>query len=164
MSKISLLPPEPRYAELFVSWLLDPIVVKYSEQRHKIHTVQSQLDYWKSPATVAPSAVWIIHLDTGPIGSISATVDEMNEVADIGILIGDRNQWLKGYGFSAWSTVCDVLLATKVRKIEGGCMSLNYGMRSIMEKYGMQLEGRRREHFRIGNHLDDCVFYGKLKP
>lgn len=163
MSKLSFLAPDPQYAELFASWLNDPEVVRYSEQRHKVHTRESQLDYWKSPATVYPNTVWIIHLDGRPIGSISATVDEKNSVADVGILIGDKTQWGKGYGYDAWSVICDLLLATLVRKVEGGCMSVNSSMVKVMEKYGMKLEGIRQDHFDIGYQKSNCLLYGKLK-
>lgn len=160
-----LLPPTPEYAGLFALWLNDTTVVRFSEQRHKVHTVQSQLDYWRSTATAAPNQVLVIFLENPlrPIGSVSAVIDPNNNVANVGILIGDLSESKRGHGFQAWSKFCNKLFQGGIRKVEAGCMSLNKPMRRICEKYGMILEGGQRSHFQIDGGTDDLVWYGKLK-
>ncbi|NLT23697.1 MAG: GNAT family N-acetyltransferase [Syntrophorhabdus sp.] len=132
----------PRYA----GWLNDPEVVRYSEQRHRKHTLDSCRQYWLSFAGT-PNFFWaIVGLDpvVGHIGNINAYVDRMNSVADVGILIGERALWGKGYGLEAWRAICGYLLdEAGIRKVTAGTLAANKGMLSIMEKSGMTDDGRR---------------------
>ncbi len=159
-------PPTPRAAPLVVGWLNDREVVQFSEQRHKKHTVESQLDYWKSPATVEPNFVRIIELQENyAIGSISVTVDQNNNVADVGILIGNKSHWGRGFGYETWECVCNYLFAEKgIRKIEAGCMATNKAMRRICEKFLMFEEGTRTNHFMVNGEPVSMIMYGKFHP
>lgn len=159
-------PPVPREAEQFAEWLNDPWVVKFSEQRHKKHTRQSQCDYWLSTATIRPNSVYSIYLfePRTLIGSISAKVDANNGVANVGILIGDKTKWGKGIGIEAWTCFCNYLFYEEdIRKIEAGCMSVNSPMIRVMEKFGMRLEGTIKEHFELDGGYSDMLLYGKLR-
>lgn len=132
----------PRY----VGWLNDPMVVRYSEQRHKKHTLESCRQYLRSFADT-PHYFWAmtaINPSTGHIGNITAHIDKMNSVADIGILIGECNIWGKGYGLEAWVAVCNYLLRdVGIRKVTAGTIASNTGMIRIMEKARMVADGRR---------------------
>lgn len=87
-----------------VAWLNDPEVVRYSEQRHKRHTLETQHSYvngvWSNPG----SWIWLICKPTplDAIGTITAHCDENNKVANMGILIGEKTAWGQGYGSEAW--------------------------------------------------------------
>jgi [ribosomal protein S5]-alanine N-acetyltransferase len=132
----------PRY----VGWLNDPEVVRYSEQRHRAHTIESCREYWRSFAGT-PHRFWAILVSAGPlghIGNINAYVDGKNLAADVGILIGEKGAWRRGYGLEAWRAVCGYLLETAaLRKVTAGTMAANKGMLRIMEKSGMVDDGRR---------------------
>lgn len=132
----------PRY----IAWLNDPEVVRYSEQRHRNHTLESCSRYLQSFADT-PHYFWAITAidpSTGHIGNINAHIDKMNSVADVGILIGERTVWGKGYGLEAWVAVSNYLLCdVGIRKITAGTIAANKGMMRIMEKAGMVADGRR---------------------
>lgn len=128
-----------------VEWLNNINVVRYSEQRHRVHNVRSQLDYLES--FQPPDLYLQITLGGNLIGSITAFVDKNNKIADMGILIGDESVWGMGYGTEAWIRLMDYLLNTGTRKIEAGCMELNQGMIAIFKKSGMRYEGCREQHF-----------------
>ena len=152
-------------AHIFAEWLNDPEVVKFSEQRHKKHTVLSQRDYWMSKATTEPDIYYVIDYATNnrPIGSISATIDLNNQIANVGIIIGDKSVWGNGYGYEAWECFCNYLfIEKKIRKVEAGSMSSNKSMRRICERFFMQLEGTQRGHFLIDAMPSDLVMYGKF--
>lgn len=130
----------------YVGWLNDPSVVCHSEQRHRSHTLESCRQYWQS-FTNTPHHFWAITArdpDMGHIGNMNAYIDKMNSVADVGILIGERAVWGKGYGLEAWVAVCDYLLRdVGMRKVTAGTIAANRGMLRIMEKAGMVPDGRR---------------------
>src|SRR5258705_2300508 len=80
-----------------IAWLRDPMVTRYSEQRHQHHTISTQLRYVSVFGGI--SQLWAIHVvETGEhIGNVSGVVDVPNGVADVGIMIGETRQWRKGY-------------------------------------------------------------------
>jgi RimJ/RimL family protein N-acetyltransferase len=146
----------PRY----VDWLNDPDVMRYSEQRHRRHTMESCRDYWLSFAGT-PHHFWAIVVSEGGlghIGNINAYIDEKNRLADVGILIGEKTVWGQGYGLEAWRAVCSHLLeAEGLRKVTAGTVSANKGMLRIMEKSGMVDDGCRRRHFLFESREVDVV-------
>lgn len=144
--------------EKTVSWLNDPILMKYSEQRHKHHDLKSQLKFIYDFAP--PHHYRKITAENQYIGTITAYVDRVNGVADVGILVGSSYSG-RGYGEQAWRLFLQELRREGVRKIEAGCMARNKPMIRIFEKNHMRLEGTRRAHFQIGeNQYDDLVMYG----
>jgi RimJ/RimL family protein N-acetyltransferase len=149
---------EEHLTEEYVRWLNDPEVVRYSEQRHHRHSLESCREYWKSFID-SPHFFWAI-LKTGNepehIGNINAYIDENNLVADIGILIGKKSVWGKGYGFEAWNAVCDYLFkVVRVRKITAGTMAINHGMIRLMEKSGMIEDGvHSRQLLYVSDEID----------
>lgn len=149
--------------EAQVGWLNDPEVVKYSEQRHSPHTGKAQAIFagsFKAPnrfLNITRDEMW-------PLGTMTVYTDEPNKVANVGIMIGDKSQWGKGFGYEAWEAVCDDLLSNGIRKIEAGCMFANKPMLRIFKRYEMFFEGGRRNHFLIDGGTSDMVLYGKFAP
>lgn len=141
-----------------VDWLNDPEVVRYSEQRHHKHNTESQLEY----ITDGPKEFRTIHTSDAFIGTIAAHVDENNSVANVGILIGEKKEWGKGYGTEAWQAFCDYLLGHGTRKIEAGAMACNFGMIHIFRKTGMHLEGHRSGHFQLNGELVDMALWARF--
>lgn len=141
-----------------VGWLNDPEVVRYSEQRHKEHTEESQQFYLQD----GPDVFREIHAGDRFIGTISAYIDEPNSIADVGILIGDKSIWGKGYGTEAWIAFCDHLFLHKIRKIEAGAMNINSRMINIFRKSGMHFEAFRENHFLYDGEPVHMVLWGKF--
>lgn len=150
----------PHY-ELHVTWLNNPQVVRYSEQRHLTHTKATQIDYIQD----LPRTSTFLEISDGltVIGTMTIHREEMNKVANIGIMIGDTSRWGKGLGFEAWECVCDDLLENEVRKIEAGCMMVNKPMLGIFQKYEMFCDGFLTNHFIFEGGVTDLVMYGKFK-
>lgn len=155
-SRLTLRPPSLDSIPLVVQWLNDPKTMRYSEQRHR-HHVANQQQVYVGMMTTPPNKYLEICDERSIIGTISANVDKHNDVANVGILIGERVEWGKGFGTEAWQAFCDHLLGNGIRKIEAGCMAINFGMINIFRKTGMHQEGTRAQHFLVGNDLVDEV-------
>ena len=145
-------------------WLRDPEVVRYSEQRHKDHTLSTQLHYVNS--FVGKSRLWAIHrIDTGiHIGNFSARHDAPNDVADVAIMIGESTAWRRGYGTEAWQAACDWLLAQSggnIRKLEAGCMRTNEAMLRIIRGSKFVQEGERLNHFLVNGNPVSALLFGR---
>ena len=134
----------------YISWLNNPKVVRFSEQRHKTHTLQSCQKYLNSFKN-SPHYFWAIIVKTPPekhIGNLVARVDKFNKTADLSILIGDTTVWGKGYGTEAWRAVVNFLFnKLKFRKITAGTLAVNKPMLKVMEKSGMINDGQRAKQF-----------------
>ena len=152
-----------RDVEREVNWLNDPYVVQYSEQRHRKHTIESQIAYISSFSLSNDKLLYEIRRDGILIGSISAIIDRNNAVADMGILIGDTFYWDQGLGSEAWNAFSAHLITDhNIRKLEAGCMALNFGMVNVAKKSGMRVEGTRPNHFLFEGVGADLVMFGRL--
>lgn len=172
-ARLSLIPyTAGLVAARHVAWLNDSEVVRYSEQRHKTHTLESQHEYLnKFPVG---SHIWLISRRVSSadalynglevdIGTITAYIDMPNRIADVGILIGDKSTWGQGYGAEAWMAVIDFLFSAGIRKIECGCMLSNIAMRKLAKKVGMVWEGTRMNHFELDSLLEDLILMGRYR-
>lgn len=148
-----------------VEWLNDKEVVKYSEQRHKEHTLESQHKYLNE--FPYGSRIWIITTDPvayfGTIGTITAYIDRPNRRANMGIMIGEKSAWGQGYGSEAWDAVIEYLFTDEnIRKIECGCMLSNEPMMVLAKRSGMTMETVVPEHFSFNDRPEALVTWGLM--
>lgn len=146
--------------ESHVEWLNDKDVVKYSEQRHQKHTIESQWAYLKSFDHIH-NHFWEIatrrEAYSRAVGTITAYTDPHNMVADVGIMVG-KQFWGSGIGTVAWDAVCEWLLHSKpVRKIEAATMEPNKGMLAIFARTRFHFEGIKINHFLLNGKPTNMV-------
>lgn len=150
----------------YVGWLNDPEVVRFSEQRHRRHTLGSCRAYLRAMVR-SPNLFWAIEArdpDLGHIGNVTAYVDPPNELADVAIMIGERRCWGRGYGSEAWTAVCDHLLSGGgMRKITAGTLAPNKGMLAVMRKSGLVEDGRRRRHYLVDGKEVDMIYAARFR-
>ncbi|HUL00985.1 MAG TPA: GNAT family N-acetyltransferase [Nitrospirota bacterium] len=149
----------------YVSWLNDPEVVRYSEQRHRRHSLESCKEYFES-FQGTPNYLWaIIQKECGiHMGNINAYVDVNNKVADIGILLGEKDEWNKGYGLEVWKAVITYLFDSGcIRKISAGTLTSNRGMINIMVRSGMVEDGRRVRHYLFDGQEIDALHFALFR-
>jgi len=136
----------PRY----VSWLNDPETVRFSEQRHRVHTIDSCRDYFVSQS--ASNNYFLAIEETsaglGHIGNVGVTMDIHNHSADISIIIGEKQQRGRGFGLTAWNAVLNACFdQLKLRIITAGTMEPNHSMVRVFEKSGMIIEAVLSKRF-----------------
>ena len=146
-----------------IGWLNSKEGMKFSEQRHHVHTLETQHEYLnKFP--VHSHAWLIINRDHRVhIGTITAHIDPFNKTADMGVLIGELTYRGNGYAIEAWREVMDFLWASDIEKIEAGMMITNSPMVAICNKTGMNVESHRPKHFLVDNKRIALVQYGLSK-
>lgn len=154
-----ILLPATTASEHQVSMLNDPSNTRFSEQRHRTHSRQSCQEYLDT----FNGHVWEMQFGKTKsfVGMISAGIDEVNNVAEMSIMLDYYDQNL-GYGTQAWEVVCDWLFQSGIRKIEAGTMAVNTGMIRVLEKLGFSVEGTRPKHFLLDGKEVDLVYFGKL--
>lgn len=145
----------------YVSWLNDPEVVRYSNQRFTQHSKVSCRAYLDSFAGT-PNRFFLVCLkETGAsVGTMTAYIDPNHNTADVGIMIGNRAVWGLGVGQDAWNTLVRHLLEGEmIRKVCAGTMTCNRRMVKIMEHTGMTMEAIRREQELLDGEPIDIVYF-----
>jgi RimJ/RimL family protein N-acetyltransferase len=152
---------ERHLTERYVAWMNDRELMRYSEQRHTKHTLESCHNYWQS-FQGTPNYFWAIEetkTDMAHIGNASVYVDTNNSLADLSILIGEKALQNKRYGFEAWLGLCDFLLKeVSLRKLVAGTMAVNLPMVKLMHRVGMIEDGVRRRHYICEGQEVDIIY------
>ncbi len=153
--------PADLLTERYVGWLNDPEVVRFSEQRHRAHTLDSCRDFIATFDGTA-NGLWAIRVksdDLRHIGNISTEIDATTGTGDIRILIGDRAAWGTGMGAEAWNAVMAHLFDDLgMAMVTAGTLAGNTGMRRIMEKSGMRETHRHPGPTPVDGQAMDLVF------
>lgn len=149
----------------YLSWLADPEVVRFSNQRFRMHTRDSALAYLNTfpGSSNLFFSIWLAESNQ-MVGTITAYCSNYHQTADMGLLIGDRGCWGKGIGQDAWTTLLDYLLDDcGMRKVTGGTLRSNVGMLKIMQRSGMHLEAVRVDQELVDQVPQDALLYSKFR-
>lgn len=147
--------------DAYLEWLNDPEVTRFSNQRFRKHTRESCASYVGTFAGTRNEFLLLSDAD-GPVGTMTVYRTPQHGTADIGIMIGNRYKWGRGYGFTAWSAVLSRLLAEGTRKVTGGTARPNVAMVRIMQKAGMHLEGVREDQEIIDGEPADILYFARF--
>lgn len=149
--------------DIYISWLNDKSIMKYSNQRFFKHDESSCRSYLKSFANSSNSFLKISDASSGVmIGTFTIYRNLFHGTADIGILIGDSDFLGKGFGYDAWlSTLNYLLFNERVRKVTAGTNSLNISMINLMRKSKMHLESIRANQEVVDGSLTDLLLYAR---
>lgn len=87
------------------------------------------------------------------------SVNWLARVATIGIMIGDKNYWGRGYGTDAIKTLVNFIFNDmNINKIRLGTFSFNERAIKSYEKCGFQVEGvLKDEIFKDGKYYDEII-------
>jgi RimJ/RimL family protein N-acetyltransferase len=124
----------------YVNWLNDPIVNQFLESRHKIHTIESVMEFVDSVDRSSTSVFFGVFLaDNGRhVGNVK--LSEINLVegsAEIGYLIGEMEVWGQGYATEAVSEVCLAALRDLgIATVTAGAYSKNMASIAVLRKCG----------------------------
>jgi RimJ/RimL family protein N-acetyltransferase len=150
---------------LYIGWLNDPEVVRYSNQRFIQHTFGSCHRYWSSFLGSANLFLAIEEKEQARlIGTITVYRSLQHKTADIGIMIGDKSIWGRHFGHEAFSLISQALIASgAVRKVTAGTMAGNLGMVRLLERSGMSWEATRRKQELMDGEPVDLVYYARFR-
>jgi CMP-N,N'-diacetyllegionaminic acid synthase len=99
------------------------------------------------------------------IGTLKiGSIDWYSKTADIGIMIGNKNYWGKGISKDAVAAACDYAFRKlKMRRLTGGCLSVNVAMGKCFERTGFKKEGVHRNQVPFESDYVDHSIYGMFK-
>ena len=134
----------------YIEWLNDFEVNKYLESRfihQDEHTVKAFVEacqyselHFLFGMFLQGSMKHIGNIKLGPINI-------HHNYAEIGLMIGDKDSWGKGFASKAVSIVTQFgFNQLKLAKLSAGCYESNIGSKKAFEKSGYKIEGFLRSH------------------
>lgn len=150
--------------EQYIRWLNDKEVVKYSNQRFINHTAESCINFYDSFNGSQSLFVAIEDVLSGDmIGTLTIHCNEYHDTADVGIMLGDKTTWGKGYAKQAWCLVVNLLSdVINIRKVTAGTLECNLAMIGLMKASNMKPDGTRTAQELVDGQSMDIVYYAKF--
>ena len=171
--KCYLSPIDENDAEKFTEWLNDLEMTQYlSAMYPRIINVQNEKGFLEKLAKEHNYS--IIDLKSNELlGNCGFTnIDHINQTSEVGIFIGKKDYWNKGYGTEALSLLMDYgFKALNLHNIFLRVVSFNERGIHAYKKIGFKEMGRKRESVLKGKDRHDMIymdilyneFYEKLK-
>jgi len=151
----------------YVGWLNDPEINKYLEVRFVPQTIESVRSFIGSMNDSPDNLLLGIFLkeDGAHVGNIKlGPIDPYHHRSDIGIVIGDRDQWGKGLATEAIIALSDHALGEMgLHKVYAGFYEGNVGSSRAFSKSGFVEEARLREHRLCDGNWQDEILLSRMK-
>lgn len=151
----------------YLNWLNDEDVYKYLETRGN-YTIE-MLDSFIKEQISKNVYMWGIHIkDTDKhIGNIK--IDPINlkhQFGEYGILVGDKEEWGKGYAREASEVVIRYFFDEELllRKINLGVVSSNTAAINLYKNIGFQIEGTLKKHVIYDGVYHDIIRMAIFNP
>lgn len=153
--------------ERYLSWLNDAAVTRYIETGLFPVTKKDLEEFYKKIKVSKTDIMFAIidkehdlHIGNIKVGGINW----VHRFADLGIMIGDKAYWGKGYGEEA----CRLLLRyafnrLNLNKVTLGSYSTNLAALKTYKKVGFKIEGRIKKLLSIDGKYVDHVLMGILQ-
>ena len=157
--KCYLSPIDVNDLEKFTEWLNDLEVTVNLVHYPQIISLESEKEIL---GRIAKSHTYsIIENETNElIGNCGySDLDHINQIGEVGIFIGNKNYWNKGYGKEALSLLIDYgFKALNLHNIGLRVFSFNERAKRMYEKIGFKIIGRRREALSRDNKKYDYIY------
>lgn len=153
----------------YLDWLSDPAINAYLEVRFSPPKLVTDLEAFIAEANTSLHTLMLgifLQENGRHIGNIKlGQIDWHHNVGDIGFLIGDKEQWGKGYASAAIVLLADYAFAhLDLVKLTAGCYAENEGSRRALLKAGFVEEGRRISQWLVAGYRQDGVLMGRVAP
>jgi len=157
--KCYLSPMDENDAEKFTEWVNDLEVIQYLTMYPRVIDVQNEKGFLeKIPKEYNYS---IIDIKTNELlGNCSFdSIDHINQTGEVGIFIGNKEYWNRGYGTEALSLLMDYgFKALNLHNIFLSVVSFNERAIRSYEKIGFKVIGRKREAILRCKERHDLIY------
>ncbi len=152
----------------YIKWLNDKEVTKFLG-REDLENVKTQdaLIYFKAVESNDLAYFYALYDSCSDtfIGtckvSLLAASGIKGGICDLGIMIGDKNFWGKGYGSESIKIVANMCFESlNIRKITAGCYSNNIAMIKAFQNNGFKIEGVLKKQLKYNKEYVDHILFG----
>ena len=157
--RIYLSPRNVEDIEIFTQWMNDFYITDYTGRSHQVVSLQDEKEYLESGGDKTTFAIIDEEKDE-IIGTVGLhKIDNINRTATLGIFIGNRDYWSKGYGTEAIQLIIDFgFNYLNLKNIDLAVMEFNQRAVRCYQKCGFKEIGRRRKcKFIDGKYYDSIL-------
>lgn len=153
--------------EDYYCWMNDPVITRYLESRFFTNDTDSLKEYVVQRQKDRNNIFLAIVTkdEKKHIGNIKlGPIDWVHGLADVGVLIGDKSFWGKGYATEAIGLAVNIAFQRlNLHKLTAGYYSENKGSAKAFGNNGFVVEGIRHKHRFCEGYYVDTVILGLLK-
>jgi RimJ/RimL family protein N-acetyltransferase len=166
--RLVLRPITPDDAEgPYREWMGDPLVLQHLEARLSSGAPELR-DYIRTQEADPDVHFYAILVRQGGrhIGNIKlGPIQRWHRRADVGIIIGDRSQWGRGYATEAIRAFTEAMFeAEGLEKVTAGAYATNVASVRAFEGAGFHVEAVRRRHYRTADGWVDGIHLARFAP
>ncbi|MDD5339660.1 MAG: GNAT family protein [Candidatus ainarchaeum sp.] len=152
----------------YYGWMNDNEVTRFLEARFSKNDKASMKKFVQD-ALINKDVVFLaIVLKDGDrhIGNIKlGPINRQHGYGEVGILIGEKACWGKGYATEALKLLSDYAFGKlKLHKITAGCYAGNVGSAKAFLAAGFVQEGVRKSQYLCDGKYVDALIFGKVNP
>jgi len=149
-------------------WLSDAEVIRYIDSRFRPPSRESLEGYLRKVQSDERTLFFaMVAKDAGRlIGTVKlGPIHPVHRYADLGILIGDKSYWRRGFATEAIAlTTRFAFDRLNLHKVTANCYAPNLGSLAAFQKVGFVLEGRRLSHCFLDGEYVDFLHFGIVNP
>ena len=150
----------------YYQWMNDPEVTQYLESRFATNSMDSLQEYVKNFQGDKDNIFLAIVIKENHqhIGNIKlGPIIWFHRLADIGVMLGEKDSWGKGYASEAISLLAGHAFRTlNLHKLTAGCYEPNQGSLKAFQKAGFEIEGILKKHSFFRGEYVDAILLGKI--
>ncbi len=152
----------------YVQWMNDPLVTRFLESRFRSYTIEdirSYIDHTLQDGTSVLAGIFI-KATHQHIGNIKlGPINHHHRFAEMGLILGERSCWGKGYASEAIKVFSDFGFETLgLNRIVAGAYLENQGSIKAFLKSGFVQEGILKNHWLCDGKFQDGIILGKEAP
>jgi ribosomal-protein-alanine N-acetyltransferase len=148
----------------YLQWVRDYEVIKTINKVDYLRPISFEevKQYCLHLMQAADNMFFAIHSAEHFIGTLKVSqINWHNRTADLGILIGNKKYWGKGFASEAIQLICHYLFhKCGLRKLTAGFMATNPAMGKVFTKLGFVQEGLLREQDYFEGKYVDHIYMG----
>ena len=150
----------------YFQWMQDPEILQFLEsrfQKHSLLNIQNFIESQLKNPVVFFNGIFLNDTDRH-IGNIKlGPIDAHHHLGDIGIIIGEKDCWGKGFATEAIALIRDFAFQQlNLHKLTAGCYSNNMASANAFIKVGFQIEGKRKAQYLSGTEWVEGVMMGMI--
>ena len=149
-------------------WLNDSEVTRFQDKGTFPNTIDKQREYYDTLKKSQSDVLFAIILNENNmhIGNIGLhDINYIHRFAKMGILLGERKYWNKGYATKCVLKIIDYAFNTlNLHKLIVIVLANNTGSIKVFEKCGFTPEGQIKHVFFKNGEYSDAIIFGLEKP
>ena len=148
--------------EAYVNWLNDQAVTRFM-QAGMVPITKESLGRYVQQVSQSSDTVFLAVIEKGTdrhVGNVKlGPIHRIHHRADLGIMIGDKVRWGRGYGQEAMGLMLDYAFKRlNLHKVALGVEAAHQAAVDLYKRLGFQIEGVLKKHvFRDGMYRDNLV-------